>query len=103
MSKTVQIWTVQLAQWRKVRELGIKLLDTTAASGESAFAPHMGDVQLYKAGNMSEEEYTEIYYQKMRDSYLTNSERWELLSSPSVCGHYDEVFDCERYYSSTDG
>jgi len=75
----IRIYTVQIAQWRLCKSLGIEMLDTTAKSGIAAFAPDMSKVWDYKNGKMSEEEYTRLYLAKMAESQELNPGRWEEL------------------------
>ena len=74
----VKVHTVQIAVARK---LGIGedpgYLDTTVKSGDPAFAPTWKMVMGVKEARLSEEDYTEEYYQRMRDSYRDNRSRWE--------------------------
>ncbi len=79
MSKEISIWTVQLSQWRVVKEQKIALLNITAKSGERSFAPFFGDVMKYKNGEMEEEEYTEIYLARMARSQKLFPDKWEML------------------------
>lgn len=75
----IEIWTIQIGQWRVAKEREIAFIDTTAKSGLYAFAPHFSDVMLYKAGKLSEEEYTDIYHRKMDESLIQTPKYWEWL------------------------
>jgi uncharacterized protein YeaO (DUF488 family) len=79
MAKTIEIFTVQVARWRLVRELGIHFLDVTAKSGNPAFAPHFEDVMHYKHHEMPWDEFVRIYHQRMRQSRRDSPEEWEKL------------------------
>lgn len=72
----MELYTIQLAQWRKAKSLGIPLLDSTMKSGEEVFAPTEQMVRAYKAGHLSETEYTSLYIEKMTNSFKDNRERW---------------------------
>lgn len=74
------LWTVQIAQWKKVKQPGMRLLDITVKSGVKAFAPDWDNLKLYKAGQMSEEEYTERYVDKMYETQQTERYLWDHLS-----------------------
>lgn len=76
---TIHVWTIQMAKWRIAKEREIHLLDTTAKSGHSEFAPDFGVVMAYKAGQVSEAQYTDIYYARMRKSYRENRNKWDML------------------------
>lgn len=92
--------TIQMAQWRKAKALGIPLLDTTVKTGESCFAPTWDMVHGVKSGELSEEQYTILYKRKMLDSIKSNPARWgEVLKMDVVavsCFCPDGVF-CHRY------
>lgn len=98
--KTINVWTVQLSKWRKLKKDDIKLLDITAKSGVSSFSPLYSNVMLYKQGLLDEEEYTELYLEKMKESIVTNSKHWDMLSMyPRVavaCYCKEGVF-CHRH------
>lgn len=81
----MKIWTIQIAQWREAKRLGIPLLDTTFKSGDPVFAPPMQLVLDYKAELISQSQYTEAYLAHMRASWLTNQPRWlEVVSMTEV-------------------
>ena len=69
-----------MAKWRLVKERGIAFLDITAKSGIAAFAPDFGDVMRYKRGELSEEEYTKIYVERMARSRTVCPRRWASLN-----------------------
>jgi hypothetical protein len=73
-----RLWTVQMAKARHLKE-GIHLLDTTAKSGIPAFAPSYSNVMRYKDGQLSKEEYTELYLAKMTQSQLSHPDAWQQL------------------------
>jgi hypothetical protein len=75
----IEIYTVQMSSWRLAKERDIAFIDSTAKSGLAAFAPHFSDVMLYKAGQLSEQEYTEIYDRKMDESLIRTPKYWEWL------------------------
>ncbi|WP_144106704.1 hypothetical protein [Paraburkholderia sp. BCC1886] len=77
----VKLFKVQLSRWRLVRDLGIHLLDVTAKSGNPAFAPRFDDVMAYKRGELSEEEYTRRYLQRMSISKKRFPQEWEKLKA----------------------
>jgi uncharacterized protein YeaO (DUF488 family) len=80
---TIKLYTVQLAKWRLVRELGITLLDITAKSGAPCFAPRFEDVMAYKHNELTEEDYTDRYLLRMRQSRRDQPEEWEKLKTLS--------------------
>lgn len=79
MGDLYQIWTVQMARVRHIKDPEIHPLDTTAKSGTKEFAPHFNDVMRYKDGFLSENQYTDIYLRKMRDSQQQFPSVWKRL------------------------
>lgn len=77
--RTINLYTIQVPQWRIANELGIKFVDITAKSGIAAFAPDMENVLLYKEGQLSEEEYTQLYKDKMFQSKSKFKNYWNTL------------------------
>lgn len=75
----MQLFTVQLAKWRLLREKGIFLLDATVKSGNGVFAPSWEIVSAYKRGFMSPEEYTHHYRNKMEHSKIAFPWDWKVL------------------------
>lgn len=75
----MDIATVQLAKWRKLKPLNFELIDTTVKSGIKAFAPTQEMVLAIKDGTISEEEYAKQYRELMLRSYMTNQILWNNL------------------------
>jgi hypothetical protein len=71
----VDIFTIQMSKWRLARNRDIILLDTTVKTGASIFKPTWDMVMGYKAGQISEEEYTRQYWEKMNASWKDPKER----------------------------
>lgn len=81
----VEIWTIQIAQWRTLEGTGIELIDTTVKSGLPAFAPTWDMVLGHKDGSMSNERYTELYQGLMRSSWRDQQQAWlDLLAKPKI-------------------
>lgn len=79
----MELWTIQIAQWRKLKDTGIQFLDTTVKSGDPVFAPNWDIVTRSKAGTLSNDDYTDAYLALMRVSYRRNYLRWqEIMHSP---------------------
>lgn len=101
---SIELWTIQLAQWRKAKALGIELIDITVRSGTPVFAPSWEMVRKVKGANDGNKEaeaiYTKEYLELMRKSWRTNRSEWlSLLSKPKVaiaCFCSDGTF-CHRY------
>ena len=77
----VTIFTVQIAQWRKCKELGIELINTTVKDGLPEFAPTWSIVMDVKSGAISEAAYTAAYHQLMRQSFVQHKDKWLALLS----------------------
>ena len=73
----MDVFTVQLGQWRKAVDHGILIINTTMKSGDPLFAPSKDIVYGSKYYGMSPEEYTQRYIQEMNNSYRNNPVRWE--------------------------
>jgi len=72
----MRLYTAQLAKWRIAQKQQLTLVDTTAKSGLAMFAPDWGNVAAYKKGVMGEAEYTDLYLEKMRQSYREKKSVW---------------------------
>lgn len=81
----MRLYTVQMAKWRLVAAKQIPLVDTTAKSGLEMFAPDWENVAAYKNGSLSESDYTELYLEKMRQSYRVNRTEWLRFISEPEC------------------
>lgn len=77
----MDVYTIQLARHRLAKERGIPLVDTTVKSGIRAFAPSWPMVVGYKAGSISEEEYTERFFQKIKEEEWATHDDWKWLLS----------------------
>lgn len=80
----IEVWTVQMAQWRKAKAAGITLIDTTVKSGDKTFAPSWDMVMTIKAATpenrvAAEETYTHQYRELMRTSWRQNPAAWKAL------------------------
>lgn len=65
----MELYTCQMANWRKARDLGIAVLDVTFKSGDKRFAPDADLLYRYKDGTVSDEQYTERYIELMDTRY----------------------------------
>lgn len=86
---TYKLWTISLSQWRIAKERGILLVDITAKSGVKSFAPDFNVVMQYKRGEVTEEEYTSIYLERMKKSLALYPDKWEMLKI-----HPEVAFAC---------
>jgi uncharacterized protein YeaO (DUF488 family) len=72
----MRISTIQLSQWRMLKDTPIMLLDATVKTGDKIFAPNWEIVIDVKSGRITEEEYTRRYTEKMRASYKSHKFHW---------------------------
>ena len=77
----MEVYTIQMSQWRVAKELGITLIDTTVKSGVEAFAPTWPMVYGIKNQTLSEEEYRRAYIDIIRRTWRSDAEEWEKLLS----------------------
>jgi Active DUF488-N3 subclade len=75
----IHIWTMQLSKWRLAKRDGILILNITAQSGLQCFAPEFENVRLYKQGALTQDQYTELYLEKMRRCYVQYRNEWNRL------------------------
>ena len=92
--------TIQMAKWRRAKELNIELLDTTVKSGIPAFAPTWNLVMDHKQDKISDEVYIEKYRKLMQDSFMVNQFVWiETMRKPHIaiaCYCHPDRF-CHRH------
>lgn len=75
----IHIWTMQLSRWRIAQREGIHILNITAKSGIQCFAPDKENLWAYKRGEMTQEEYSQRYLEKMRRCYVQYRNAWNEL------------------------
>lgn len=89
----VKVYTAQYSYSGKDR------LDITVKSGDKTFAPTWKMVMDFKSGRITQEEYTKLYYELMRQSYQSNRQRWDEVLAMNrvvlVCFCHEGVF-CHR-------
>lgn len=73
------VHTVQISKWRKVKEKGALMIDSTVKSGHQFLAPSWDIVMGVKHEHITEEEYTEVYEKMMDASIETQRLKWEEL------------------------
>lgn len=87
---SIEVWTVQMAQWRRAKELGIELIDTTVKSGDAVFAPTWEMVMEIKNATPETREeaerlYTRRYHIAMQNSWKQHPGHWlQLLSKERI-------------------
>lgn len=81
----MELYTIQLAQWRIAQRRNIPIVDTTVKSGSQAFCPEWDMVMGIKDGSLSEQAYRAQYVALMRRTWRTHRREWEdLLAMPVV-------------------
>jgi hypothetical protein len=75
----MEIYTSSLSNWRRIKAFGVEIVDITAKSGLHWFAPEYANVMLHKQGMLSDAEYTELYIEKMRQSFRQYHANWMML------------------------
>lgn len=96
----MELWTIQMAQWRVAKVADIPVMNITVKTGSYVFYPSWSFLTDYQNGVINEEEYTELYLAKMRESYLNFTQLWlNVLNKPKValaCYCPADVF-CHRH------
>jgi len=62
----MELYTIALSQWRKAKERQIPLIDITVKSGLLVFAPEPSVLWAYKRNEVSDDQYTELYLERLR-------------------------------------
>lgn len=80
----MRVFTIQVAKWRLAKQYGVELLDTTVKGGYSPFAPTWDMVMGHKNGTMSDEEYKDLYWHKLVQSWKSRREDWmKIIQDPT--------------------
>lgn len=79
VAKRIEVWTVQLAQYRLAREQDIELIDTTVKSGYNFLAPRWDMVMRHKHGEITDADYTAEFLPLMIASQAEVPEQWDWL------------------------
>jgi len=58
---------------------GNNRLDITVKTGFNLLSPTWDMVMGYKSGKITQDKYTELYYNKMRSSYINRRKYWDWL------------------------
>lgn len=89
----MEVYTYQLSQWRKVRDLGVPYMDTTIKSGDWMLAPTWDLLTAYKYNGGTEAEYTEGYNRLLEErliefpEYFSELFNIEVLAVGCYCRH----------------
>lgn len=79
-------YTISLSQHHKAKALGVILVDVTVKSGDQRFAPHADVLWAYKREEVSDEEYTRRYREKLENLFQRDPGAFEELLSKVVSG-----------------
>lgn len=87
-------------RWQAISR-GVTFLDTTVKSGAQMFAPTWEMVLGIKGGDITEEEYTQMYRAKMNESWKRDRVKWMALiegDDPIAIGCYCKPGEfCHRH------
>lgn len=75
----MDVYTIQMAKHRLLKDTGIELLDITVKSGVLIFAPSWEILNAYRSAGSSDSAwvvYKKDFYNKMRNSYKQNKTIW---------------------------
>jgi hypothetical protein len=79
----MDIYTIAIPQWRKAKANSVELFDITVKSGFEPFAPEASVLWAYKRGEVSDDQYTELYLTRLRALFRASPEVFEeFLSRP---------------------
>lgn len=78
---TINVYTIQMAKWRLIKDTDIKLIDVTIKGKDpllkSMFAPPSYQLVFdYKSGKISKATYEEAYLEKLRKSVIEHQLEW---------------------------
>lgn len=77
----IEVWTIQMARWQVAVARDVPLINIAAKGGIKAFAPDFAAVMAHKRGELSDEEYTEMYLARMKFSIQHYPKRWDSLAT----------------------
>lgn len=73
----MKLYTVAMSQWRKAKAQDIALYDITVKSGNKLYAPADAVLWAYKRGEVSDEEYTRLYREKLAQGFVERPDDFE--------------------------
>lgn len=81
------IYTASLSRYRSVKKRNVPLIDITVKSGIATFAPEPSVLWAYKRGEVSDDLYTQLYLERLKQQCRTSHEVFEsfLLNEGEVC------------------
>lgn len=65
----IKLYTIAIPQWRKAKSLDIPLFDITVKTGYEPFAPYKDVLYAYKRGEVTDDQYTTLYLNKLREHF----------------------------------
>ena len=82
----MDIYTCQMANWRKARDLGIPVFDITLKSGDVRFAPDAELLSQYKSGKITDQYYTQRYLTLMDQRLKEDPKLLDVITKePALC------------------
>lgn len=100
MSRTLEVYTTRISDWREWHNSDVLFYDITLKSGDVVFAPPPELLYPYKQGLIKSREYGEIYYRLLRERFRNDPEpfywliKQEAIALACYCKH--GVF-CHRH------
>lgn len=75
----MELFTIQQGKDRAYRaqRAGVTIIDTTVRGKHPLFAPTWDIVMAHKRGDISDQEYRDVYTPMMRQSWIDNRAAWE--------------------------
>lgn len=83
--REVNVYTIQLARWRELKDTDVVIKDITFKSGNRSFSPDAKLFRSTKYGETTRDEYVVEYRKLMQQSARENYTQWiELLEDPKI-------------------
>jgi hypothetical protein len=103
--QALDVFTIQTARWRLARNRDITVLDTTVKTGTSIFAPTWNMVMGIKNGDLTWDEYTKHYWERMnaswkskdRSIWIATLKETEPLAIACFCRYEGLETHCHRF------
>lgn len=69
VNDVVEVYTIQMARWRVLKNTGIEIIDITLKSGDRRFAPDSQLFNDYRYNGLSDQDYKDRFTNLMRQRY----------------------------------
>ena len=81
----MELYTIQMGQWRKAKELGVEVYDITLKSGDTNLAPDYELLKVYKAKRITDQQYTKRFFGLIDARLKENPDLFKpILDKPKV-------------------